>query len=103
MHGAGLAPNLPERVRVRDGFGTRIHVAPTARRELHSGLVSSLKEPECGDPEWHDQRNSPRPRDLDRKQDDGKQGTGAQGDEAESETVPLAAGADVGDAQWSRV
>jgi hypothetical protein len=46
-----LTPHLRQLSRLFDWTGTLVHVALTARRKPHSGLVASLKKPERAQPE----------------------------------------------------
>jgi len=59
VYSAGLAAKLCPLSRVGDGFWSGVHVALTARRELHSGLVPGLEETEHRDIERGDQDQSP--------------------------------------------
>jgi hypothetical protein len=61
VNAPGLTAERRELRGVADGLGTTIHVALTARCELHSGPLPSLKQTESGCPERHQKQKSPAP------------------------------------------
>lgn len=67
MHPQRLTPNPPKLGCIGDRAGSRsiVHVAQTARRKPHSGLVARLKEPERAQPERQQGEESPGPRRAD--------------------------------------
>ena len=62
MHLPSLALHLRPLRFVIDGLGTLIHVALTARGQLHSGPSPGLEKAESGRPEGEEKGQSPRPR-----------------------------------------
>jgi hypothetical protein len=61
VHEASLTSNLAALGRIGNWLSTFVHVAQTARREVHSGLISSLKETHQADPERRKEYKSPTP------------------------------------------
>jgi hypothetical protein len=62
VHLPSLALHLRPLRFVIDGLGTLIHVALTARGQLHSGPSPGLEKAESGRPEGEEKGQSPRPR-----------------------------------------
>ena len=82
--------------RIGDRFSACVHVAQTVRREAHSGLVASLKNAERADPGRHKEDEPRGARRVKKEEDDGKEGSGSERNDPQSETRSLAARADVG-------
>jgi len=59
MHPECLFANPVELARIIDRLRSFVHVAQTARRKSHSGLVSSLKEPERSHPDGREEYQPP--------------------------------------------
>jgi len=93
---ARLPAHLHQLRRIGDWCNARIHVAQTARREAHSGLVASLKDAERADPRRHKEDEPRGARRVKKEEDDGKEGSGSERNDPQSETGSLAARADVG-------
>ncbi len=96
MDGTSLT-SYPRQLRwIGDRCNARIHVAQTARREAHSGLVASLKDAERADPGRHKDDEPRRARRSHKEEDDGKESSGSERNDPQSEAGSLAARADVG-------
>jgi len=74
-----------------------VHIAQTARREAHSGLVSSLKEPERADPEWKQCDEAPGTRCAQSNQQNDEEGGAREPDKTQPTPLRLAARSDVRD------
>ena len=95
MHAHRLTANPPELLRILDRLRPVVHVALTARRESHSGLVSCLKEAKRGHPQRCTQCQPPDRRRAHPEEDAGNEQRRAEGHEAEAQAVALTAGTDV--------
>jgi len=98
MHPGGLTSDRGQLPGVPDGFGPGAHIAQTARSELQSGLLPSLKPPHGSQPEDGEHRESPgacRPYDHE-SGDEGR--TGGERRDAQAPPRPHASWADVGNA-----
>ena len=69
MHDASLTSNPAALGRMSNWLSTPVHVAQTARREFHSGLIPSLKETQPGDPEGRKEYEPPTPWRSETKED----------------------------------
>ena len=98
MHPQRLPLNPPELGCIGDRAGSRsiVHVAQTARRKPHSGLVASLKEPERADPEWKECHEPPGPRRADGEEQHDQHPGPRQRYDTEPASPLLAARSDVG-------
>src|SRR5258708_2821687 len=96
VDGTSLTSYPRELRRIGDCCNARIHVAQTARREPHSGLVTSMKDAERADPGRHKQDEPRGARRVKKEEDDGKESSGSERNDPQSETGSLAARADVG-------
>jgi len=90
-----LASNLRQLSRLLDWRGFIVHVALTARREAHSGLVAGLKESQRAEPEWHKRDESPGAGRMRRKEHGHERGRYQKRDKPESTALRLPAGSDV--------
>jgi hypothetical protein len=97
VHDASLTWNLAALGRIGNWLSTVVHVAQTARREVHSGLISSLKETHQADPERRKEYKSPTPWRSETEEDASEQGSGHQGHDAQSLALLLAARTNVRD------
>lgn len=59
MHAERLLANPAALGRILDRLRSFVHVAQTARRKSHSGLVSSLKKPERSHPDGREEYEPP--------------------------------------------
>jgi len=94
-----LTTNPPELGGIGDRAGARsiVHVAQTARREPHSGLVSRLKESERAQPQRKECEEAPGARCAQDYQQDHEQRGCGERDESESTPLRLTAWSDVRD------
>jgi hypothetical protein len=91
VHLPSLALHLPPLRGVIDGLGTLIHVALTARSQLHSGSSPGLEKAESGRPKREEKGQSPRLRSACDDQRDTKDHGHRKGPGAEKQTAaPLA-------------
>jgi hypothetical protein len=97
LHVAGLTSDLPELFSVDNRFWSGIQVALTARRELHSGLLSRLEEAQRGYPQRHEQDEPPRPRRAETEERGCHSNRHGQRDKARVPTLALSPRPDVGD------
>lgn len=97
MHAQRPPTNPPQLVRILDRFRSAIHVAPTARRESHSGLVSSLKETQRGHPEQRKECESPDTGRAKRQEDSTEHQGGTERHDAEAQAALPAARTDIRD------
>lgn len=97
MHAQRLPANPPQLVRILDRFRSAIHVAPTARRESHSGPVSGLKETQRGHPEQRKECESPAMGRATPKEDSAEHQGGTEGHDAEAQAALPAAWTDIRD------
>lgn len=95
MNRAGLTSHPRQLHRIGDRRSACIHIAQTARRKSDSGLIARLKDPQRADPQRHDQSQPPSAAGTDSEEDDTEEEGGAERHEAESQTMSLAARADV--------
>lgn len=97
MHTQRLPANPPQLVRILDRIRSAIHVAPTARCESHSGLVSSLKETQRGHPEKRKECESPDIGRANQVEDSAEHQGGTEGHDAETQAALPAARTDIRD------
>ena len=97
MHAQRLTADPPQLIRILDRFRSAIHIALTARRESHSGLVASLEEPQRGQPEKRKECESPDIGRAKRVEDPGEHQGGTEGHDAEAHAALPAARTDVRD------
>lgn len=90
-----LTPNLRQLSGLFDWTRPIVHVALTARGELHSGFVSRLKESERAQPERQQREESPGARCAQDHQEDHEQRGCTERDESESTPLRLTARSDV--------
>jgi len=67
-----------------------VHIALTARCEAHSRLVASLKDAERADPGRHKDDEPRRARRSHKEEDDGKESSGSERNDRQSEAGSLA-------------
>lgn len=96
MNPQRLAPNLRQLSRRLNRTGSIVHVAQTARREAHSGLVFGLKEPECAQPDRQECDHPRRAGCVKTNQKQNENGRGAERNEPEPAPLRLPLRSDVG-------
>lgn len=97
MHPESLSANPAELGWIIDRLRSVVHVALTARRKSHSGLVSSLKESERGHPYGRKEREPPDGGCAKQEESSTEQQRRTEGHGAKTQAVLLAAGTDVRD------
>jgi len=95
VHDARLVSNLPQLARIRDWLRTCVQIAQTARCEPHSGLLSSLKNAECRDPQRRKECEPPPAGRAETKEDAREHQRRGQGNDAQPQALLLAAWTDV--------
>jgi hypothetical protein len=95
MHPERLLANAAALGRIIDRLRSFVHVAQTARRKSHSGLVSSLKKSERSHPYGRKEYQPPDCGRANPKENSTKQQCRAESDRAEAQAALLPARTDV--------
>ena len=96
VNAAGLASDRRELNWIADGLDALVHVALTARCELHSGAFPSLKKAQRRRPERKNKQDSPSTRDIGVDEHCGCNEAGAEEHHTEGEPLAALVGTDVG-------
>src|SRR5439155_17785512 len=91
----GLAPELRDRERVRDGLLAGVGLARAARCEAHSGPAARLEDAERPEPEREDEREAPAAVYACEHQDGERDAARHEGARAEQQPAPAARGHEV--------
>ena len=96
VNAAGLASDRRELNWIADGLGALVHVALTARCELHSGAFPSLKKAQRRRPERKNKQDSPSTRDIGVDEHCACNQAGTEEYHTEGEPLAALVGTDVG-------
>ncbi len=103
IHRPRLTAHLRELTRIGDQLGSCVHVALTARRELHSGSVAVLEIPQRRREEWNKERQPPRLSRVAQEHGERERHTDHQPREPKDAPLAALARADVRDSHPSNV